>query len=102
MWTCCAAGHAQLVARLAGQLGDAGMVTEAEVLLQQLFAAVQAVKVRPGLLLCLWHSSAPNLADFCLICCTSTKWQQVPALTYEALCLQVRRTNVADPDVCLA
>ena len=48
------------------------MVAEAEVLLQQLYAAIQAVKVRPGLLRCWWHCSAPDLEDFCLISCSST------------------------------
>lgn len=46
-------------------------------------------------------SSAPNLADFCLICCTSTNWQQVPALTWRSLRLQVRRTRVAESDLCM-
>ena len=84
---CCAAGNAQLVARLALQLGDAGMVAEAEVLLQQLYAAVQAVKVRLGLPLWLGHCSAPSLKDFCLISCSSdliavSKPLQPAALTW--------------------
>ena len=70
LWNYCAAEYAQHVAWLAKRMRDAGMVAEAEVLLQQLYAAVQAVKVRLGLLLCLWHCSAPSLADFCLICCS--------------------------------
>ena len=55
LWTFCAAEYAKHVAWLVRQMEDAGMVAEAEVLLQQLYAAVQAVKVRSGLLLCLWH-----------------------------------------------
>ena len=50
LWTFCAAEYARHVAWLVGQMKDAGMVAEAEVLLQQLYAAVQAVKVRAGLL----------------------------------------------------
>ena len=52
LYNCCVAGHLQVVAGLAGQLKDAGMLAEAEVLLQQLYAAVQDVRVRLGLLLC--------------------------------------------------
>lgn len=53
------------MARLAGQLRDAAMVAEAEALLRQPYAAVETVKVRPGLLQCLWHCNALKLGDSC-------------------------------------
>ena len=92
------------MAWLVRQMKDAGMVAEAEVLLQQLYTAVQAVKVRPGLLLCLCHCSSP---DLCLTSCSSillalSKSLQPAAPTRHNPWLHVKRSGGADADLSLA